>query len=401
MKIAKHISLALFVIFSTAIYAFTEEFPPVAVAEDPTKLFWENIFFLIIDYLWAVYLFLMTICIGYAYGLKKPLLRIILILIFLFSAYRFSHIGYLYQDLEGDYNEIYCIKDWLIESPGSLFLYLYFVLSFLILHYGLSWGVNVQKRHRLLAFCTTGLALCVFAWGAVIVPFQNHRNKPYGHHSTPESNPMGEHLQRQWSIVGFFISNSSYPKGDGLKSRTEESGLFDPNCYFRVLTNIWLEPGYEMDYSVCSATLTFYPQIYLKECKTAKTSAEWHLQVHLNGTPESYLEYATLYLFADQFYVAGHAWQSSYGWLILSKTEYDKLLNDRLPLGPDAKKKACNLDFFPKVQVNQDTAEVSFCTFSNWRGLVLQTFIIERAFPHRILNQTRQTLIKYDWGIII
>ncbi|MBM4153291.1 MAG: hypothetical protein FJ220_07205 [Kiritimatiellaceae bacterium] len=58
MKIAKHISLALFVIFSTAIYAFTEEFPPVAVAEDPTKLFWENIFFLIIDYLWAVYLFL-------------------------------------------------------------------------------------------------------------------------------------------------------------------------------------------------------------------------------------------------------------------------------------------------------------------------------------------------------
>ena len=68
--------------------------------------------------------------------------------------------------------------------------------------------------------------------------------KHYEHHSIADDNSMGERLQKQMSLITSCITNSAYPDADEFDSRMTKEGLFDPNYYFTVFTNLSLETGY-------------------------------------------------------------------------------------------------------------------------------------------------------------
>lgn len=308
------------------------------------------------------------------------------------------------HDLQGG-SENCTFLEWLQESPGSWLLYAYVILSFLFFHYGFRLASRVRFRWRIpLYFTVCALFFGVF-WLTSISIIHHYQTRHYEHQSVVEDNPLGERLQDQMSAINSCVTNSAYPEVDSFDSQTAQPGLFDPNYYFSVFTNLYLEAEYELDYAFHRDWFAGKPRIYIRKADGSplidEDKSEWYFKIHLNGTPESYLEYAALYLFADQFYLSGHAAQGSEGQAVASKTEFEKLINGRLRRGPESARRACVLDFFPRVVIGEEHVEISIATYSPWGGLVRKTVVVEKEFPHRVLGDDFdwETLIDYDCGI--
>ena len=354
---------------------------------------------------WRLYAYLILTFLIFIFGLRKASFRFIVVrLLFVWCAYLFASMnGISALGLDGDW-ENYSLLDRLTTSPGSSFLYAYLILSLLFFHYSLRFAARLNWKWRMIAGLAACLAIYGLFWGTSCAMLHCFSTKHYEHHSDAEDNPVGERLQEQMSLILSSVANSAWPNVDDLESRADQEGLFDPNYYFTVFTNVSLEVGYELDFAYFRSWFQGDPWVYLKNPNTTSEPAEecgdWHLKVHLNGTPESYLEYAVLYLFADEFYLSGHAVKYSAGRIISSKAEFERLVNGRLRLAHRSMLKVCELDFFPRIRMEQDTVEVSIATFSPWRGLVRLRIDMEKEFPHQIIDwEWGATLIDCDCGI--
>ena len=70
------------------------------------------------------------------------------------------------------------------------------------------------------------------------------------------------------------------------------------------------------------------------------------------------------------------------------------------PLPADVRAAARELDFAPRIRMDDDQVEVNVTTFCQHRGIEFHRLSISRQFPHRILEYTRKTLISHSPGFV-
>lgn len=67
-------------------------------------------------------------------------------------------------------------------------------------------------------------------------------------------------------------------------------------------------------------------------------------------------------------------------------------------LTQEQKSKALAIQVEPVVELRADTVDVKLVTFSKWLGFVERSYTVKRGFPHELLEQSKKTLVPYDWG---
>lgn len=299
----------------------------------------------------------------------------------------------------------YTFQDWLSASSGSLSLYIYLIVSFLFFYFSFKVVGCISWRWRILAGAGVFLIFCALVWAVSSPVLRYLPEDEYVHEGQMEENLMGEQLQKQMATIATFTASARPPVSDKLNSRKDEEGLFDPQSYFTVFKNLSMEPGYELDYSYYREGYLGFPEIFVQkqgaDIEPKANKPEWYSKIHLNGTPESYLEYAALFLFANQFYISEHAAPYSEGTIIATTAEFEELISGPARLSPWALKAACQLDFFPTVEIGEDRVIVSFATVSDEGGLEMKTFVVGKEFPHQIIGLDPQSLIVHDFGTVL
>jgi hypothetical protein len=75
------------------------------------------------------------------------------------------------------------------------------------------------------------------------------------------------------------------------------------------------------------------------------------------------------------------------------------------PMFPEEKltaglmEKARSLPMEPQIEFQGDLVTVQVMIFTHWGGFIQETYTIAGSFPHRILDQTKETLLEYNCGV--
>jgi hypothetical protein len=239
---------------------------------------------------------------------------------------------------------------------------------------------------------------------------------------------------------------------------TRTGGEFDAHSYFTVLKHIQMQEGYVLDYVYAYRNLGGHPILYARRTEQTRYATEadfkdairarahldevekayeeyrtalqetddldperlataddrleerladfpnheyweWYLEhVQIDGSKEGYLEFVALHLLGDQFYLYWHANYHDTR-IIADKSALDDLfgqaffLDHKLPQSLRAE--AERLDYSPQVEITESQAKVSIVTFSKWGGFQREHFIVDTRFPHRIVADSKETLISY------
>jgi hypothetical protein len=193
---------------------------------------------------------------------------------------------------------------------------------------------------------------------------------------------------------------------------------FDPNDYFRVLQHVTMEPGYVLDFVYRYESLGGQPVLYarrageprflrLSEYYAARGAGpdrfEWLNHVQADGTPEGYFELVLLRVMGGQFYLWWHA--DYFDDVIVAHPDrVDEVLAgmqgfcQEMPAA--SQRQARRLDFAPRVQLQAQTVEVEVVTFSKWGGFYLETFVLQRDFPHEVRDSGYRELVPFDCGVM-
>jgi len=200
------------------------------------------------------------------------------------------------------------------------------------------------------------------------------------------------------------------PQKDGKRNGTE----FDANLYFLVLPHLSMKEGFRLDY----AYLYFYesgePALFARPVDSENywSSDDWSDWVENNhyldyivadGSPESYLELVLLSTMGSHFYLFWHA-QYMDTRLITDTyvADHIKDILNEYCLKQNIKNKKEQLEIIePTVELKENSSVVTYCTFSEWTGIVRHRKSYKRYFPHKLLDEEETTIVQYDSGIDI
>ncbi len=215
-------------------------------------------------------------------------------------------------------------------------------------------------------------------------------------------------------LTGGLETPSHLQQEDARKDGTE----FDANQYFAALPHLSMETGYLLDYVYLFDGMGGLPMLYARPADQApyatyteysqavagETDRSSYLDyVKVDGTPEGFFEYTVLYIMGGQFYLFWHANYND-ALVIASRGGFDSLLTTMeswdLELPDNVKSQARRIDFNPVVEVQENTVRVQVVVFSKWSGFARETYVIEKAFPHKITLEGQEILVPYDCGIM-
>jgi hypothetical protein len=197
----------------------------------------------------------------------------------------------------------------------------------------------------------------------------------------------------------------------GLVEGTEEG--FDANEYFSVLSHLSIEDGYTLGYlyyleedfgghPVVHARPSQYATLaeYIKAEQPDLSPDHSYLDhIRIDGTAESFFEFVVLRIMGEQFYLYWHSARDD-AQIICSKESLGAVLDANPRLPSDVKRGARSLDVVPAVEMGDDTVVVRVVTFTNWGGFIQRSYTIGRDFPHKVLEEERETLVEYDSGVV-
>lgn len=199
-------------------------------------------------------------------------------------------------------------------------------------------------------------------------------------------------------------------------------GDFDANLYFDVLDRISPQRGYVLDYVYHYAGIGGAPVLYARknvappyrnysEYLAAGASAEeadredYYLRfVETDGTPEGFFQLALLRIQGEQFY---QFWHAAYnddrivsdreeararlggGWLGADDATVEPLLADLE-----------EFDLAPVVSMSRDLVKVEAVVFTDWGGFLKRSMVVEREYPHLIVEEESEVLVPYNCGIL-
>ncbi len=198
------------------------------------------------------------------------------------------------------------------------------------------------------------------------------------------------------------------------ESPVENGTEFDPNQYFTVFTHLSMQEGYTLDSVYTYDGMGGYPTLYARNTGWAPFLS-WadvpsgmdnyldHVQV--DDTPEGYLQYALLASTAEQFYLFWHANYNDQE-IVCSRDALKDIvrsLRDEefgYPITAVEKAQALAIQSIePVVTLGDETVTVQMVTFTRWGGFYRMTLIIDRSFPHFILDAQQEQLAPYNCGV--
>lgn len=199
----------------------------------------------------------------------------------------------------------------------------------------------------------------------------------------------------------------------GIKDGSE----FDVNEYFSVLTHLSMQEGYALDYAYQNDDLGGYPLIYARPTNLASytsiadvpetlQASDFRDYVEIDDTEQGFFEYVVLDIMARQFYLYWHANYNDTE-IVCSRGEVNDIV-DRVSSGDFGyamdlaqQTKARTLkNIEPVVNLSGDVAAVQFITFTKWGGFYRETYTIDRAFPHTIIDVKQENVVPYDCGVM-
>jgi len=133
----------------------------------------------------------------------------------------------------------------------------------------------------------------------------------------------------------------------------------------------------------------------------------WRESVIADGSSQSYLELAALFMLADQFALRWHSMFNDLEILPNRTAIQDRLgrhfreSEGKKEFIPDeVSAKALKLDPTPKVRFGDKTVEVSLLTFTKWGGFQRKTLVISKTSPHVVKSETDKTEVEWECGIM-
>ena len=205
------------------------------------------------------------------------------------------------------------------------------------------------------------------------------------------------------------------PEHFRVENPVENGTEFDPNRFIDALTHLSLEPGYVLDYVYTYDGMGGYPTLFARPVDSppylswadVPENAEYYLDhVMVDDTPEGFLQYILFSQVAEQFYLY---WHSGYNdrEAVCTSGEVKTIIKDLsdgdfgLPISFTGKLKALAMrQVEPMVTIDTDTVTIEMVTFTMWGGFYQETYTIQRALPHTILEHERKLLVPYECGIM-
>ncbi|KQC15523.1 MAG: hypothetical protein APR56_00750 [Methanosaeta sp. SDB] len=225
-------------------------------------------------------------------------------------------------------------------------------------------------------------------------------------------------------VADFEALTDSQELPDHLAGEDAEKveGDFDVGLYFTILDQLSMKGGRVLDYVYHYAGIGGAPVLYARkavvppyrnysEYLAAEATAEpeeredYYLRfVDTGGTPEGFFQLTLLMIQGEQFY---QFWHAAYnddrivsdledaraslggGWVGVDESTVEGLLAD---LG--------KFDLAPVVSMGRDLVKVEVVAFTKWGGFVKRSIVMEREFPHLILEEKSEVLVPYECGIL-
>jgi hypothetical protein len=198
-------------------------------------------------------------------------------------------------------------------------------------------------------------------------------------------------------------------------------GDFDVSLYFTVLDRLSMDRGRVLDYVYDYAGIGGAPVLYARKATAtpdgnyseyiaAEAAAEpteredyYLLYIDTDRSPEGFFQLALLLIQGEQFY---QFWHAAYnddsivsdledaraslgGWVGEDQATVEELLAD---LG--------KFDLAPVVSMSGDLVKVEVVVFTKWGGFIKRSIVMEKEFPHLILEERSEVLVPYDCGIM-
>jgi len=262
-----------------------------------------------------------------------------------------------------------------------------------------------------------GMILCFCLLSSCCLLFQKVET------DRPPTNPLQidqleADMAQMTSLLGIAGPVPQYlQQADARKNGSE----FDVNQFFTVLEHLSMQSGYALDYVYRFDGMGGYPVLYPRPLNQvpygsyADLEAFWQSEnptaskgqydrylefVQLDGMPEGFFQLVVLRTMGRQFYQYWHAGYND-AQILTNLQSLDQIQ----PMFPEEKltaglmEKARSLPIEPQIQFQGDQVTMQVMIFTHWGGFIQETYTIASTFPHRILNQTRETLLEYNCGV--
>lgn len=225
-------------------------------------------------------------------------------------------------------------------------------------------------------------------------------------------------------VAEFAALTGSLVFPDHLMNEDAEKaeGDFDVGLYFTVLDRLSMGGGRVLDYVYDYEGIGGAPVLYARkaveppyrnrsEYLSADASAkpeereDYYLRyIETDGTPEGFFQLALLRIQGEQFYQFWHAAYNDHrivsdpedararlggGWLGEDEPTVEGLLADLE-----------KFDLAPVVSMSGDLVKVEVVVFTDWGGFVKRSMVMEREFPHLIVEERSEVLVPYNCGIM-
>lgn len=194
-------------------------------------------------------------------------------------------------------------------------------------------------------------------------------------------------------------------------------GEFDANEYFNALSHIFMQKGYSLDYVYQVDGLGSYPVLYARpndqppyasmdDIPQGTELPDYHDHLEVQDVEQGYFEYVVMHIMANQFYLVWHANYND-AQIVCDKAAADRIVSNinasdfgmKMDIRQLAQVSAMK-DVEPSVELTRNTAIVGVVIFTKWGGFYRQTYTIDRAFPHTIIDVKEDNLVPYDCGIM-
>jgi len=191
---------------------------------------------------------------------------------------------------------------------------------------------------------------------------------------------------------------------------------FDPNQYFTALTHVSMEPGYVLDYIYQYDGLGAYPLLFARLADQDPAQARevfrqsgntdpFMNHVKTDGTELGYYEWAALALTSSQFYLFWHANYND-AVIVPDGSTLEEIITANSagdfgqPMDAQTLRDARALSLEPQISIGSDTVTGKLITFSKWGGFSERTYVLNKEFPHTVVNSDSKVVVPYDCGIL-
>lgn len=222
-----------------------------------------------------------------------------------------------------------------------------------------------------------------------------------------------------------------------LEGELRQPNWFDVNEFFSALPHLEVQKGYAIDYiqfqSYDGAPFLYarkigeYPYSSLDDLKKeyeqtwkniynssgspeVKEKAYWEYRynymnyIQINEFTQGYIEFLIFRIMGNQFYLMGH---TNYNDVrpICTFDDLERAMRSFDAVGWDEdtkkplKEEAHKIDLSPKVEYQRGIVIVKLFYFTQFGGLYKSETTIQRSFPHQIIKEEIEQIIKYNSGV--